>query len=98
MTPDEFKSEVSKWADRIGVTYREIHLRSMRNKWASCSSKGRITFDPSLLDAPDNVRLEAVIHELLHLRYPDHGGMFRMMLNTYLNMARDRYRISDKIV
>ena len=26
MTSDEFKLEVSKQADRIGVTYREIHL------------------------------------------------------------------------
>ena len=88
MTPEEFKAEVKEWADRIGVTYKEIHLRGMKRKWSSCSSKGRLTFDPSLLDEPDDKRLEAVIHELLHLRYPNHSRMFRIMLDTYLGMAR----------
>lgn len=76
------------WADRIGVSPKEIHLRRMKNKLASCSSKGRLTFDLSLLDEPDKVRLEAVIHELLHLRYQNHSKMFKVLLNTYLSMAK----------
>lgn len=87
MTPEEFKAEVMEWAGRIGVTYKEIHLRGMERKWSSCSSRGRLTFDPLLLDEPDIVRVEAVIHELLHLRYPNHSRMFRIMLNTYVGMA-----------
>lgn len=41
---DVFRSEVSAWAARIGVERRQVTLRSMSRKWASCSTAGRITF------------------------------------------------------
>lgn len=63
---------------------KEIHVREMKSKWASCSSKGRLTFDSAILTAPDEMRLRVVLHELLHLRYPNHGRMFNTLLNTYL--------------
>ena len=34
----DMKGAVQQWADRIGVKVREIHLRSMRRKWASIST------------------------------------------------------------
>ena len=46
---DEFKQEVLAWAEEIGVVPKGIHIRKMKRKWASCSSRGRLTFDPSLL-------------------------------------------------
>ena len=84
MTPEEFKQDVRTWAAEVGVNPKEIHLRKMKRKWASCSSKGRLTFDPSLLGEPEEVRSRAILHELLHLRYPNHGRMFRLLLDTYL--------------
>ncbi len=83
MNPVTFKSEVRKLADDIGVSVKEIHIRSMKNKWASCSSKGRLTFDPSLLTEKGKKRDEIILHELLHLRYPNHGKMFNRMLKYY---------------
>jgi len=40
---DVFKSEVLAWARRIGVEPKEIHIRPMKQKWASCSQSGRLT-------------------------------------------------------
>lgn len=37
---DLFKTEVRVWVRRIGVEPREIHIRPMSRKWASCSSLG----------------------------------------------------------
>jgi len=76
----DFKSEVYQLAKEIGVNVTEIHMRKMRNKWASCSSRGRLTFDPAILRMQDRKRYEIVLHELLHLRYPNHGKMFKTML------------------
>ena len=56
----------------------------MKRKWASCSTKGRLTYDLALLRVSNEKCLEAIIHELLHLRYPNHGRMFKIMLNVYL--------------
>jgi predicted metal-dependent hydrolase len=44
--PEEiFKAEVRSWASSIGVEPHTITLRPMKRKWASCSSKGNLTFD-----------------------------------------------------
>ncbi|MEM4406356.1 MAG: M48 family metallopeptidase [Candidatus Methanomethylicaceae archaeon] len=79
-----FKAEVKEWAYRIGVEPLEIHIRPMRRKWASCSSRGRLTFDTNLLQQPASFRIEVVIHELLHLKVPNHGKLFRALLRIYL--------------
>jgi predicted metal-dependent hydrolase len=78
-----FKAEVRAWAERIGVQPREIHVRPMKRKWASCSSNGRLTFDLDLLRQPSKVRAEVIIHELLHLKLPNHGRLFRALLKAY---------------
>jgi len=80
---DLFKAEVQAWARRLEVTPREIHLRPMKRKWASCSSRGRLTFDTELLRQPAEFRAEVIIHELLHLRVPNHGPLFRALLRAY---------------
>ena len=79
-----FKAEVESWAKRIGVEPKEIRLRLMKNKWASCSSNGRLTFNSELLGQPAAFRAEAVVHELLHLKVPNHGRLFRRLLNALL--------------
>jgi len=84
MMNDEFKREVWLWADKVRVKPKEIHIRAMKRKWASCSSKGRLTFSYELLHQNKDKRAKAIVHELLHLRYPSHGKMFHSMLNAYL--------------
>ncbi|HOJ40534.1 MAG TPA: M48 family metallopeptidase [bacterium] len=83
-----FKAEVRAWAARIGVQPREIHVRSMSRKWASCSSNGRLTFASELLRQLSTVRTEVVVHELLHLKVPNHGRLFRALYRAYLEAAR----------
>ena len=81
---DLLKAEVRAWADRIGVEVREIHIRPMKRKWASCSTGGRLTFDTALLVEPPEFRTEVIVHELLHLRIGNHGKLFRSLLRAYL--------------
>jgi predicted HTH domain antitoxin len=83
---DIFKAEVLTWAKRIGVEPKEIHIRPMKRKWASCSSKGRLTFDEGLLRQPAAFRSEVIVHELLHLKVPNHGPLFRTLLRAYLDL------------
>ena len=80
---NEFKSEVQHWAARVGVSPKEVHMRKMRRKWASCSARGRLTFNYDLLREDLPTRNKVVLHELLHLRYPNHGKMFHSLLEAY---------------
>lgn len=84
MSLELFKKDVLTLAETLGIKPKEIHIRKMKRKLASCSTKGRLTFDISLLNETKEVRYKVVIHELLHLKYPNHGKMFNALLNTYL--------------
>jgi predicted metal-dependent hydrolase len=81
---DMFKAEVRRWADRIGVEPKEIHLRPMKRKWASASSAGRLTFDTGLLTEPYEKRAEIIVHELVHLKVGNHGPLFRNLVRAHL--------------
>ncbi len=86
-THEEFKNQVLTLAEEVGVTPKAVHIRAMKTKWASCSSSGRLTFDKKLLDEPEEVRLKVILHELLHLKYPNHGKMFKLLLDYYLQKS-----------
>lgn len=86
---DLFRAEVEAWAQRIGVAPREIRIRPMKRKWASCSSRGRLTFDTELLRQPAEFRREVIVHELLHLKVPNHGQLFKALLRAYLEQSTD---------
>ena len=71
---EDLKNAVRGWADRIGVEVREVHLRDMRRKWASISTSGRLTLSTDLLDLPEALGEFVIVHELVHLLAPNHGG------------------------
>jgi predicted metal-dependent hydrolase len=79
-----FKAEVRSWAEKIGVAFNSITVRPMTKKWASCSSKGNLTFDTDLLAKPADFRRKTIVHELLHLKYPTHNKLFKAMEKLYL--------------
>ena len=41
----------------------------------------------ALLEESEGKRREVVVHELLNLRYPNHGKMFWKMLNVHLGVG-----------
>jgi Predicted metal-dependent hydrolase len=84
MSDNEFKQRILAWAKIINVEPKEIHIRKMTKKWASCSSSGRLSFSKDLLDQALEFIDYVIVHELLHLRYPTHNKMFKLMLDIYL--------------
>jgi hypothetical protein len=80
----------------VGARPKEVHAGQMRRKLASCSSCGRITFDVSLLKEQTEQRLEAILDELPHLRFPNRGKMFRLLLSARLRMQLSAHRGGSK--
>ena len=80
-----FKAEVLSLAKCIGVEPKEIRVRLMKSKWASCSSNGRLTFNSEILQQPASFRREVIVHELLHLKIPKHGKLFKSLMKAYLS-------------
>lgn len=82
---DVLRAEVQAWAKRLRIHPKEIHIRPMKRKWGSCSTTGRVTFDASLLRQPAEFRRRVIVEELLHLRVPHHGKLFKSLLKAYLS-------------
>jgi len=84
VSKDIFKSEVRAWAKRINVEIKELHVRPMKRKWGSCSTSGRVTFNTDLLKEPAEFRNRVIVEELLHIKVPNHGKLFKALLKAYL--------------
>ncbi len=83
-TKEQFKSEVARWAVIIKVKPAQIRVQRMKKKWASCSANGRICFSTDLLQESRTFQDYVIVHELLHLQVPNHGKLFKSLMNAYL--------------
>jgi len=63
-------------AAELGVAYRRIEIRDQRTRWGSCSPRGTLSFNWRLVLAPFDVLDYVVVHELCHLREPNHSPRF----------------------
>ena len=68
--------KVRHFAEKIGVTYGRITIRSQRTRWGSCSAKGNLNFNCLLMLCPEEVQDYVVIHELCHRREMNHSAAF----------------------
>lgn len=80
----DFKSAVNEWAEKIDVEPKEIHLRQMKSKWASLSGNGRLTFNTELLSKHRKFADYVIVHELLHMKVPNHGKLFKSLMHAFL--------------
>lgn len=83
-TSEDYRRLVAFWAKRIGVTPKRVQVQQMKNKWASCSSTGRLCFSLELLGASASVQNAVAVHELIHLIVPNHGKLFKAMIKAFL--------------
>ncbi len=74
------RAEVAARLDRAsalaGTSYSGLSIRAQRSRWASCSAKGRMSFNWRLLMAPESVLDYVVWHEVCHLEILDHSPRF----------------------
>jgi predicted metal-dependent hydrolase len=76
----EARSRIASAADqegeRLGLRPRSLAIRDQRTRWGSCSSTGALSFNWRLVLAPTPVLRYVVVHELCHLREPNHSRSF----------------------
>jgi hypothetical protein len=67
---------------RLGLGYERIAIRDQSTRWGSCSSSGTLSFSWRLLLAPPPVLEYVVVHELCHLREPNHSPRFWQVVDA----------------
>jgi predicted metal-dependent hydrolase len=61
---------------RAGTRYTGLSIRGQRTRWASCSSRGAMSFNWRLLLAPPEIVDYVVEHEVAHLEVLGHSRRF----------------------
>jgi predicted metal-dependent hydrolase len=82
---------LAREARRLGARPHAWRLRDYRSRWGTCRADGLITLNWRLVGAPPTVMAYVAVHELLHLRYPNHQAGFQAALRrAWPTAAEDR--------
>ncbi|MBM4397943.1 MAG: M48 family metallopeptidase [Deltaproteobacteria bacterium] len=81
---EELRRRTVAWAVKLRVNPRVVRLQDMRRKWGSCSSRGTVTLATDLAEQDGRFQDFVIVHELLHLRFPTHGRLFKVMMTTHV--------------
>ena len=94
-TPEEIESlrrqakavlpaRLAELASRYGFTYNRVTIKHNATNWGSCSSKGNINLNLTIMRLPRVLQDYVLLHELCHLRHQDHGHGFHLLLEHVL--------------
>lgn len=72
-------------AEKYGFGFQgRVAIKNNTTNWGSCSSKGNINLNMRLVLLPEHLQDYVILHELCHLRYPDHGPAFHALLDSLI--------------
>lgn len=97
---DHLRQRVDHWSGRLRIAPRIVRVQRMTRKWGSCSTKGIVTLAEDLADQKRAFQDFVIVHELLHLRLPNHSKVFKALMSLHVphwrkqNVLRQR-RLSD---
>jgi predicted metal-dependent hydrolase len=83
------KRRVDGWTVKLRVMPRVIRVQRMTRKWGSCSSAGTVTLAIDLDDEQPGFQDFVIVHELLHLKVPNHGRLFKALMSAHVPNWRD---------
>lgn len=69
-------------AESHGFTYQRVRIMRARSRWGSCSSRGTISLNRTLVFLPPELADALILHELAHTRVLNHSARFWTLLCT----------------
>lgn len=80
----ELPPRLAELAARYSFSYNRVAIKHNASNWGSCSTKGNINLNLNIVRLPKVLQDYVLLHELCHLRHPDHGHAFHLLLEHVL--------------
>ena len=94
-----FRRDLTKALKRLTVyqlPHPTLRLLRMPKRWGSCTAKGEILLNPELIKTPGLCVEYVILHELCHLKHPNHSAAFFRMLDAVLPDWEERKQRLEK--
>ena len=88
-------ADFSPWLEEQGLETPQFRVRSMRQRWGSCSSKGHLNLNLWLVRLPIELIHYVIAHELCHLIEFNHSPRFYEKLDDLMPEWRDQKRLIE---
>lgn len=72
--------KLSYFSDQYGFHFHKVTIKHNSSNWGSCSRAGNINLNLNLIRLPEPLCDYVILHELCHLREPNHGPRFHALL------------------
>jgi len=72
----EIHSRCMWFSMMTGYSPTSVRITDARQRWGSCNHEGGLNFSWRLIQAPLEIVDYVIVHELVHLRQPDHSPKF----------------------
>jgi predicted metal-dependent hydrolase len=87
---DKTKERISRFAGQLGVRPKSIEIKNQKSRWGSCSYAGILRFNWKIIMAPVSVLDYIIVHELCHLKHPNHSAAFWNEVQSLIPDYRDK--------
>jgi predicted metal-dependent hydrolase len=75
---------VQRFAPLLNVHPKKIAIANQKRRWGSCSARGDLRFNWRLAMMPAPIANYVVVHELAHMRVPNHSAKFWTTVQSIL--------------
>jgi hypothetical protein len=76
----------------------KITVKSMKSRWGSCSSRGSVSLNSKLVQAPPRCIEYVMVHELCHLIHFNHSKDFYTLLAEIIPDWKERKKELKRIL
>lgn len=82
---------------KYNIKKPEVKIRDMKSRWGSCQpTKGVVTLNKKLIEAPRNCIEYVVLHEFCHFMHPNHSKKFYAFVGMLMPDWKERKRILEE--
>ena len=75
---------VTYYKNLMDVSVNNIKISEYKSKWGSCNKTKKLTFDWRIIMASEQVIRYLVVHELSHIRHPNHSRSFWSNVESFM--------------
>lgn len=90
-----FVNAIQKWLEILDESIEKLSIKPMKSRWGSCNHVKRyINLNTELIKRTQFEIEYVVLHELTHLKYPNHGKGFYRYIENYM----PNYKMAEKML